>query len=59
MKPRYVDGLGRVVEAPEGYGAALVGGEELSPSAVPAGREKGSKVVFFFERTEDCFGLPS
>ena len=59
MKPGYADGLGRVIKVPESYGAAPVGSEELGPSRVPAGCEKGTKVILFFERTEDCFGLPS
>ena len=53
----YVDGLGLVIEAPQGNGPAVVGGEELGACRVPAGGEKVTKVVLF-EWTEDGLRFP-
>ena len=57
MKSCYVDGLGLVVKAPQSYGPALVGGEELGARCVPARGENVTKVVLF-ERTKDGLWFP-
>ena len=57
MEFRYVDGLGLVVEAPQGNGPAVVGGKELGACRVPAGGEKVTKIVLF-EGTEDGLRFP-
>ena len=57
MEPCYVDGLGLVVNAPQGNGPTLVGGEELGARRVPAGGQEITKVVPF-EGTKDGLGFP-